>query len=90
MKLAERKSLKCLLVATLLVLMNPARLLACAVCYGEPDAPMTKGLTWAIVALAGIVACVLSGVVVFFFQVGRNSRVPVELESVTESSQSNP
>ena len=28
---------------------------ACAVCYGESDAPMSRGLTWAVVVLAGMV-----------------------------------
>lgn len=46
---------------------------ACAACYGEPDAPMSRGLTWAIVALAAIVGVVLSGVVMFFVHVGRRS-----------------
>jgi hypothetical protein len=48
---------------------------ACSVCYGEPDSPMTRGLTWAIVVLAGMVGVVLTGVTVFFVQVNRRANV---------------
>lgn len=64
---------KYILMAALLAVLNPARLFACAACYGESDAPMARGLTFAIIALAGIVACVLSGVVVFFVHLGKKS-----------------
>lgn len=47
--------------------------LACAVCYGEPDSPMTRGLTWAIIALGGIVGAVLSAVAGFFVHVNRRT-----------------
>lgn len=49
-----------------LITLSPAPLLACSVCYGSPDEPMTRGLTWAILALGGMIACVLVGVVAFF------------------------
>ena len=32
---------------------------ACSVCYGEPDSATTRGLSWAIIALAGIIGAVL-------------------------------
>lgn len=47
--------------------------LACSVCYGEPDSPMTRGLTWAIIALGGIVGAVLSAVAGFFVHVNRRT-----------------
>lgn len=59
-------------VVAFLALMPP-QAMACAVCYGEPDAPASKGLTWAIVALGGIVGVVLSGVIMFFVHTGRNA-----------------
>lgn len=49
----------------------PVSSFACAVCYGEPDAPMSRGLTWAVSVLAGVVVAVLAGVAVFFVHVGR-------------------
>ncbi|MBP9900185.1 MAG: hypothetical protein V9H26_02880 [Verrucomicrobiota bacterium] len=55
---------------------------ACSVCYGEPDAPMTRGLSWAIIALAGIVGVVLIGVAGFFVHVNRRTNA---LEPAGES-----
>lgn len=61
---------------------------ACAVCYGDPAAPMSRGLDWAIVALAGIVGVVLSGVVAFFVHIGRRSTLVGESENGNETSDS--
>jgi hypothetical protein len=47
---------------------------ACSVCYGEPDSPMTRGLTWAIIALAGTVGTVLAGVTMFFVHANRRAK----------------
>lgn len=47
---------------------------ACSVCYGEPDSPMTRGLTWAIIALAGTVGAVLTGVTMFFVHANRRAK----------------
>lgn len=49
---------------------------ACAICYGEPDSPMSQGLTWAIVALGAIVVTVLAGVVGFFVHANRHATEP--------------
>ncbi|HLP77089.1 MAG TPA: hypothetical protein VK327_09235 [Candidatus Paceibacterota bacterium] len=89
MKLLQPKTLKLLCLAALLAAISPARLLACAVCYGESDAPMARGVTWGILALAGIIGCVLSGVVVFFVHVKRKSSALEELNSQAESEQRN-
>jgi heme/copper-type cytochrome/quinol oxidase subunit 2 len=48
------------------ILLWPSVARACAVCYGEPDSPAAKGLTWAIIALAAIVGVVLGCIVAFF------------------------
>lgn len=53
------------------LLSQPLAARACAICYGEPDSPASQGLTWAIVALGGIVLVVLGGVVAFFVQASR-------------------
>jgi hypothetical protein len=55
--------------------LSPMAVRACAVCYGEPDSPATRGLTWAIVALAAIVMAVLAGAVMFFVQANRKAAV---------------
>ena len=69
MKTPWRKSLA-LLAASFLALPSA---FACSVCYGEPDSPTTQGLTWAIVALAGIVGVVLTGVTAFFVHLNRRA-----------------
>ena len=51
----------------------PRNLMACAVCYGAPDSGMAKGLVWGILALLGVVAVVLAGVVTFFVHIGKRS-----------------
>lgn len=54
---------------------SPGPALACSVCYGEPDSPATKGLTWAIVLLAMVVVGVLMGIVGFFVAANKNATV---------------
>ena len=44
----------------------PSGLEACAVCFGAPDSPMTKGMQWGIASLFFILVPVLSGVGGFF------------------------
>jgi hypothetical protein len=56
----------------LLIVVAPSDAQACAICYGEPDSPAAQGLTWAILALGGLVLVVLGGVVAFFVQASRN------------------
>ena len=46
---------------------------ACAVCYGEPDAPMTHGLHWAILVLCAVVGVVLCSIAGFFVYVQRRT-----------------
>ena len=46
---------------------------ACSACYGDPDSPMSRGLTWAIVALVGVISMVLTGVTAFFVHVNRRT-----------------
>jgi hypothetical protein len=68
-----KRSLKYVLAFVALWLLNLPSASACSVCYGEPDSPMTRGLTWAIVVLAAIVGVVLAGVAMFFVHVNRRA-----------------
>lgn len=70
----------CLLAA------SPGTARACAVCYGEPDSPMSRGLTWGITALVVVVVAVLGGVVAFFIQ--SNRRALAQAAAGTPSFQS--
>lgn len=64
-----------ILAAILAILRHPAGVQACSVCYGEPDSPASRGLTFAILALAAIVMGVLGGVVAFFVQASRKAEL---------------
>jgi heme/copper-type cytochrome/quinol oxidase subunit 2 len=52
-----------LLAAALLLVPRLAG--ACAVCFGDPDSPASKGLTAAVLFLVGVIVAVLAGVAVF-------------------------
>ena len=55
------------------VALSPVASQACAVCYGDPDSPMSKGLTWGITALLVVVASVLGGIASFFVYIAKKS-----------------
>lgn len=67
-----------LIVGLAALLLAPSSGWACAVCYGEPDAPMSRGLTWAVVVLAGMVGMVLVGVTGFFVHVSRRAKAQAQ------------
>ena len=52
---------------------QPARLFACAACYGASDSPMAKGMNWGIFSLLGVVAVVLGCIATFFVFIGKRS-----------------
>ena len=55
-----------LAAAVLAALLLPAAAAACAVCFGDPEDPMAKGMNNAILALLGVVALVQAGLVAMF------------------------
>ena len=57
----------------LLAAVQPLSATACSVCYGDPDSPVSKGLSWAIFVLVGIVMTVLAGVIAFFVHTSRQA-----------------
>jgi hypothetical protein len=81
--------IKKLTAVTVLVALSPAAARACAVCYGEPDSPAARGLTWAIIALAAIVMVVLAGAVTFFVQANRKATVLEAAEAATSMIEKN-
>lgn len=77
-----KQSLFALFVLVLTV-AGPQAALACSVCYGEPDSPVTQGLTWAITALGALVVCVLAGCIAFFVQANRKATVMQATDAAT-------
>ena len=59
---------------------------ACSVCYGDTEAPMSKGLTWAITSLVGVVAVVLAGVIAFFVRTVRHGEKVTDIAVPDEFS----
>ncbi len=55
-----------------LTFVAPKITMACAVCYGASDDPMTKGVEAGVIALLGILAPILGGII--FFGVNMNKR----------------
>ena len=57
-----------------LAALAPAKLSACAICYGGPiDSPMADGMNWAILTLGVIISVVLGGFVTFLIYAIRKS-----------------
>jgi len=56
------------------VMLAPAKLFACAACYGANiDAPMAEGMNWAILTLGVVVATVLGAFLTFLIYSIRRS-----------------
>ena len=47
------------------LLLAPRLAAACAVCFGDPDSPASRGLTVAVLFLVAVIVAVLAGVALF-------------------------
>ena len=63
-----------LYVSMLSLIAWPSSLHACAVCFGAPDDPMTKGMQWGIATLIFFLIPVLGSVGGFFVFLSRRAR----------------
>ncbi|HVM62543.1 MAG TPA: hypothetical protein VMV72_16910 [Verrucomicrobiae bacterium] len=61
-------------VATLLVALAPRVALACAACYGAPDAAQTRGMNFGIFTMLGVTGAVLGGFGGMIFCFARRAR----------------
>ena len=69
-------------VMVIALLLVPAILCACPVCYGTPNSPMTKSSNNAIVFLLGVIGFVQVGFVAMFWSFWRRAK---ELRRLRES-----
>ena len=69
---------------SLAIVCQPQRLLACAACYGQSDAPMAHGMNWGIMSLLAIIGMVLACVAGFFVYLARRSAAMQSPEAVGE------
>jgi len=68
-----------------LVALAPAKIFACAACYGANiDSPMADGMNWAILTLGVIITVVLAGFLTFLIYAIRKSEA-VEAARVAET-----
>ncbi len=61
-----------LVAAALCLLVAPAQASAC--CFGAPDTPMTRAVTWGVVVLLGVTGGVLFAFAAFFVYLFKRSR----------------
>ena len=69
-------------VIAIALLLTPAILSACPVCYGAPNSPMTKSSNNAIIFLLGVIGFVQVGFVAMFWSFWRRAR---EMRRLRES-----
>ena len=69
-----------LLIFALALAAWPSAVEACAVCFGAPDSPMTKGMQWGIASLIFILIPVLGGVGGFFVFLARRGKAYARFE----------
>jgi len=48
------------LVVPALLYGTPQHAHACAVCFGDPNSPLTKGALWGVAVMAGVIGSVLA------------------------------
>jgi len=76
----NRKQTIGLLFLAVVMLAWPSALEACAVCFGAPDSPMTKGMQWGIASLIFILIPVLGGVGGFFVFLSKRAKAYAQFE----------
>jgi len=76
----NRKHTTGFLFLSVLMLAWPSALEACAVCFGAPDSPMTKGMQWGIASLIFILIPVLGGVGGFFVFLSKRAKAYAQFE----------
>ena len=71
----NRESTRLLTMVAALVVLAPAAVWACPICFGgDPDSPIAQGVNWAVFTLLGVTGGVLSGFVGFIFHLMKRSR----------------
>ncbi len=88
MKALRRFTLALMACAT--TLLSPGSLLACAVCFGDPNSDMVKGANAGILILLGVVVTVLGsivGVTLFWIRRARLYQQKALVSEVMASSQ---
>ena len=76
-----------LFALAVIVMATPAKVFACAACYGNSDDAMANGMNWAILTLGAVVATVLGTFLTFLIYVIRKSEA---LEAAAQKNSPEP
>ena len=63
----------------------PARLFACAACFGKSSDPLAHGMNWGIFTLMGVLVFMLSSIATFFFLLIRREAAAQEQQAAEEN-----
>jgi len=75
------------LILSLVAFADPARIFACAACYGQSDSALAQGMNWGIFTLLGFIGFVLVGVAGFFvFLIRRAAALAARPDATAVSS----
>jgi drug/metabolite transporter (DMT)-like permease len=77
-----RLGFRTMLATVALCALTAPTVLACPVCFGAVESPMTDGMNWAIFLLLGVLATVATGFVMFFVRLFKLARVSAESATV--------
>ena len=66
---------KLISIISSIILWLPSPLHACAVCYGDADDPMTKGMTMAIIFLLCAIGSILLGIIAVTIYFARRAKL---------------
>ena len=66
---------------TALLALAPRAALACPVCFGQNDSPLTSAMNLGILAMLGVVAAVLAAFATFFVHLMRRARLAAESDA---------
>ena len=79
-------SMSLAILACLGVLLSAQPVLACSVCYGDPNSAMNQGAQAGVLVLLGVVATVLTGVAsLLIFWMRRAARLEGQADAVEEA-----
>ncbi len=71
----SRREVAVVVSTVLLSLIVAQTMIACPVCYGAADSPMTDGMNVAILSLLGITGGVLAGFIAFFVYLRKRAKM---------------
>lgn len=77
-------------IVGLLAVSSANSVWACAVCFGQSDSPLAKGLHWGVISLLAVVGCVLTGIASFFVYLAKRSAMVSEDEFAEPKAESTP